>query len=111
MKECLPGIEEPPLAVEAGLEVIEGSRCVEFVERKIRSRELTLREFRPEHVDRIIAAGEVLMEIEARVPRRLCLLQPRTGPIGVILAGTKRGILLECAVYRLPQSQRRTCRR
>src|SRR6516162_2696273 len=111
MKERLPGIEEPPLAVEASLEVIERSRRVEFVERKIRRSGLTLRQLRPEHVDRIIAAGKVLMEIEARVPRRLYLLQPRASGVGVISAGAKRRILLQCAVHCLLQSHRRTfCR-
>src|SRR3974377_1543714 len=110
MKERLPGVEEPPLTVEAGLEVIEGSRRVEFVQRKIRGRELPLRQLRPEHVDRIIAPGEVLMEIEARIPRRLGLLQPRAGRFGVIFVGAKRGILLQCAMHRPLQSHRRTFR-
>src|SRR5208283_335753 len=84
VRRGLPGIEQPPLAIDACLKVVQRSRCVQVVQCEIRRRKLPLRQLASEHIHRVISAREVRVEIESREPCCLRLLQPCPRRAGLV---------------------------
>src|SRR5208283_341032 len=106
VKQSLPRIEQHPLPIEARLEIVEWSWCVQVVQRKIGCRKLALRQLGPEHVHRVIPTCEVLAEIESWIPCCLRLFQPCPRRLGLVGARLECRILLQRQMHRLLQRER-----